>query len=417
MIQRRAPGLGSERGATLVLVALSLVVLLGMGALAVDLAAAYSWRAEAQKIADSAALAGGSAFLDFAKDDAPDPARARAYEYALRHTIKGEGVDSAEVQVAVITDSMKVRVRVGREGMPTWFARVLGIDDVDIAAVAAAQAVAAGASRCLKPIALPDLWEDRDDDTNGNRLWDNGEDWQWDPSGDNGDDYRPLDPDVPIESQPDATSYGGDWRSDVPRDYGRDIQIKSADPNDPYNYSPGVFYPWRLPLDDDQGECQTGGGGNNDPGAATYRRNICSCNNSKIVLGQPYEIQTGNMVGPTYQGFSELYDSDRGVTWGTTSDGSFTGPVRTVTRDDGTTENVPAMDSPRVMKIALFSPDVLDGSGMQEIVFNNFALLFLEDDQQGPQDEVSARFLRYVSGEEDDGATDGVLVRYLRLVE
>ena len=53
-----------ERGATLVMVAISLVCLLGMGALAVDLAAGFSWRAEAQKIADSSALAGGSAFLD-----------------------------------------------------------------------------------------------------------------------------------------------------------------------------------------------------------------------------------------------------------------------------------------------------------------------------------------------------------------
>ncbi|HSH75168.1 MAG TPA: pilus assembly protein TadG-related protein, partial [Longimicrobiales bacterium] len=54
---------GNEQGATLMMVAISLVVILGMGALAIDLAAGFGWRAEAQKIADSGALAGGSAYL------------------------------------------------------------------------------------------------------------------------------------------------------------------------------------------------------------------------------------------------------------------------------------------------------------------------------------------------------------------
>lgn len=417
MMRRRVPRSERERGAILVLVAISLAVLLGMGALAVDIAAALSWRAEAQKIADSAALAGGSAFLDFARPQAVAPAQDRAYEYALKHTIKGEAVDSAEVQVVVIPDSQKVRVRVGRDGMPTWFARVLGIDDVDIAAVAAAQAVAAGTSRCLKPIALPDLWDDADDDTNGNRMWDQGEEWVWEPE--EGDTYRPLDPDIPISQQPDSTSYGGDWRNTttgVNRDYGREIQIKSADPNDPYNYAPGIFYPWRLPEDPDQPDCTTAGGGGNDAGGAVFRRNICSCNNSPVKLGVPYQIEPGNMVGPTFQGINELVDLDPSVQWGPSSDGTFTGPIRTETVD-GQTVNVPAMDSPRIMKIALFAPNVLDGSGMQDIVFNNFALLFLTGKQGNPQAPVTARFMRYVSGEDDEDVVDGALVRYLRLVE
>ncbi len=74
------------------------------------------------------------------------------------------------------------------------------------------------------------------------------------------------------------------------------------------------------------------------------------------------------------------------------------------------------MNSPRVVKMALFDPAEIEGSGMQTISFNNFALYFIED-QQSPQDPVVGRFLYFVGGEESPGPTTGSLVRYLRLVE
>jgi hypothetical protein len=53
-----------ERGATLVIFSLSLVMMMGMGALAVDLASMYVARNEAQRAADSAALAGAKYFVE-----------------------------------------------------------------------------------------------------------------------------------------------------------------------------------------------------------------------------------------------------------------------------------------------------------------------------------------------------------------
>ncbi len=52
-----------ERGAAMVLVAVSLVVLLGMVALAVDLGMLLEARTESQRVADSAALAGAGWLL------------------------------------------------------------------------------------------------------------------------------------------------------------------------------------------------------------------------------------------------------------------------------------------------------------------------------------------------------------------
>src|SRR5712692_8164884 len=53
-----------QRGMTLVFVAFALLVLLGIAALAVDLAALYVARNEAQRAADAAALGGAKAFVD-----------------------------------------------------------------------------------------------------------------------------------------------------------------------------------------------------------------------------------------------------------------------------------------------------------------------------------------------------------------
>ena len=52
-----------ERGSTLVIVAGSMIVLLGVAALAIDLVSFYAVRAEAQRAADSAALGGAQMFL------------------------------------------------------------------------------------------------------------------------------------------------------------------------------------------------------------------------------------------------------------------------------------------------------------------------------------------------------------------
>ena len=51
-----------ERGSTLLLAAFALVILLAMGALAIDVATLYVARTEAQRVADAAALAGANAF-------------------------------------------------------------------------------------------------------------------------------------------------------------------------------------------------------------------------------------------------------------------------------------------------------------------------------------------------------------------
>lgn len=390
-----------RRGGTLALVAVSMLVLLAVAALAVDAAMGFASRAEAQRIADSAALAGGSAFLELEPTAAVPVARERAYQYALLHTIRGDGVDSSEVTIEILPDERKIRVLIHRQGLPTWFARSFGVDAIDVAALAAAQATEASAARCLKPFAIPDVWEDADDDDDLDNVWDPGEEWDFNP--DDGDWYTHFDG----SNAASASGYGSDHRSDYPQDRGRPMTMKVSDPQSEYALSPGLFFPWRLPPDPDQGECESGGGGSQPSGGATYRRNICSCNANSISLGTPYDLEPGNMIGPTFQGVDELIAKDPEAVWDQSLNGG-TGGVDSPIYGTG-------LASPRVVKVALFDPTQVTGPGMQSIVFNNFALMFLEG-QQNPQAPVMGRFMYYVSGE-GSNTTTGSLVLVLRLVE
>jgi hypothetical protein len=204
-----------REGQTLAIVAVMLVGLLAVMALAIDLGMAYTGRAEAQRVADSAALAGASAFLDFVDPiDAVGDARGRAGEYAELNYVRGRTVvaKAPEVAVWVIPDSQRVRVRIERAGLPTWFARFLGRTEMTVAAIATAHAAAAGSTGCAAPFAVPDLWREATQDTlnhNGVQPWNRvmdfdvvdplykgnsarnpNEFWSYDPQA--GDEYIPY---------------------------------------------------------------------------------------------------------------------------------------------------------------------------------------------------------------------------------
>ncbi len=263
--------------------------------------------------------------------------------------IRNALITEDEVTVQVVNDERLVRVWVRRDSLPTWFARLIGIPFAPVGAMAAAQAAEGGSARCLKPFALPDAWHDADDDTDPrNHLWDEGEEWTYDPAG--GDYYKPF---TGPDGESDETGYGSAWRdlydpAGIKGDYGRQIQLKYTDPTSEFMLAPSTFLPWRLPSDPDIEDCTKGGGSDGTTGGAIYRRNICSCNNASVELGVPYDIEPGNMLGPTAQGIAELIGLDPGARWVTTPDGR--GEVRGSDWGDNW------LESPRVVRVAMFDP-------------------------------------------------------------
>jgi hypothetical protein len=170
---RETKGSRASRGASLVLVAVGLVMLTGALALAIDLGMLYVARNEAQRAADAAALAGAYAFVASGCTSAGDCVNGGAQETAARRQAVGVGAQNSVLgQAAAIEDAdirftypsprepqISVIVRRTRERgnpIPTIFARMFDILQADVSATATAEAYNGGvANTCIAPFLVP----------------------------------------------------------------------------------------------------------------------------------------------------------------------------------------------------------------------------------------------------------------------
>jgi hypothetical protein len=420
---RGSDGLIGRRGASLSLVAVSMVALLASMALAIDLGILFKTRGEAQRAADAAALAGASAFItyDFTHQDAVPTAEARAMALAVSNHMTGGPIQPEEVTIQVIPDSQKVRVWVRRGEVATWFANFFGVFSKPIGAVAAAEATEAGTSKCVKPFLIPDYWHDvlppAGEDANANRYWDlpteppqgqfacgqgGVECWEYDPA--SGDVYEQYDPSAPSGT---ATGLGSSWRhgSYTPGgaryDLDRGLPMMLY-PNSPMNSpTPSNFYLWRI-------EC---------PGGACVRDALSGCVDSAVSVGDMIAAeQPGGVVGPVAQGFDDWMNEDVTARWEQVIDYDAQG--NPFWRGEVVSDN-PQMNgeaNPRVFVAGLISPNYL-APGYDEVPIINMGLFFLESAPTQPGSKVPAvvRFMGFASGL--SGPTTGTLVKTLKLVE
>ncbi len=165
----------AQRGLTLPMTALMIVVLFAFAALAVDVGVGYTARTSAQHAADAAALAGAFTFVS--QPFSTDP-QTTAYNAAVavagQNEVMGQPVNGGFASLAapcpaggntnwvcVDTANRRVSVNVARTaatGSPiaTYFARVIGRNALDVATVATAEAGknASGAT-CVQPVFIP----------------------------------------------------------------------------------------------------------------------------------------------------------------------------------------------------------------------------------------------------------------------
>ncbi|MCG7344136.1 Tad domain-containing protein [Sporosarcina sp. ACRSL] len=136
--------LKDERGVTKILVALSIVVLLGFTALVVDVGAIYFEKSRLQKALDAAVL-GGAQHLKVSKEQAEETAIALALE---------NGFNVVKNDVTTGEDYIEIEKTVPKE---LTFARVLGFNEADIHAVARVKLVQGLVKRSgVAPIGLQD---------------------------------------------------------------------------------------------------------------------------------------------------------------------------------------------------------------------------------------------------------------------
>jgi hypothetical protein len=122
-----------ERGSTIYLVAGSLVILLGMGALAIDLASLYVARNESQRAADSAALAGAKVFVESGCVTSGDctgeeaTATDRATQAAGLNLVGGFPVTVQSISFNETSQNPQITVQLQSANLNTYFAKAIGI--------------------------------------------------------------------------------------------------------------------------------------------------------------------------------------------------------------------------------------------------------------------------------------------------
>lgn len=168
----------NENGATLLLVAAGLVFLLGMCALAIDLVTGYLARVQCQRAADAAALAGAKVLANSCAMISGGCVAGGAQEALATQAAVAISGQNPVMGLAPIASTIgtvftypsstepQITVTVYRDSnhkdaLPTLFAKMFGIDTMNISAKATAEAYnPAGSSQqitvgCIKPFLVP----------------------------------------------------------------------------------------------------------------------------------------------------------------------------------------------------------------------------------------------------------------------
>ena len=196
---------GDERGSVLAFATFALFVIMGMVALSVDLGMMYNAETEAQRAADSGALAGAAEWVSSGYD--VSAAKDEAITFAEGHVVQGGQVSVSQSDVTVDQANDRVTVVVSHD-VDMIFAGLFGFGTVTVNVDATAEATSAGGAGCPLPIAVVDRW----DDTDGDGEYDTGEQYRPCPGGnctsyqDPGDRGQVLE----IKQSPGGGGGGGD---------------------------------------------------------------------------------------------------------------------------------------------------------------------------------------------------------------
>ena len=162
----------AQRGVTLVIVALALVVIAMLAGLAIDMVALYVARSEAQRAADAGALAGAEQFVKstftsggITQAAVTTLATNAATAAAELNKVAGQTLTAANITVPAPDFSRPgnplITVQVSRP-VPTFFMNIIGLSTLTVATSATAEAYRPGnaagpivCAGCLKPFLMP----------------------------------------------------------------------------------------------------------------------------------------------------------------------------------------------------------------------------------------------------------------------
>ncbi|HSK18052.1 MAG TPA: pilus assembly protein TadG-related protein [Longimicrobiales bacterium] len=151
--------LRNRAGAVVPIVAVCIVMLVGCAAIAIDIGMLLDSRAQAQRAADGAALAGASALLEFRQSSQTlkqDSAIARAQDIATRNSVLGGPISTAELGLQFSQNDHRIAATITRGSIAPLFAGIFGVNSLQVAAEAHALVFQGSSASCLKPFGVPD---------------------------------------------------------------------------------------------------------------------------------------------------------------------------------------------------------------------------------------------------------------------
>ncbi|MBP2679609.1 MAG: Protein of unknown function rane, partial [Deltaproteobacteria bacterium] len=375
-----------NRGQVLLVFVAALLALLGIAALGIDAGYMYTVRHELQRSTDAGALAGASAFFDGSWSDAAIRALAdvRARAYASKDKVAAAALSpGGEISVA-FPSAERVRVAASRN-VPLFFSRIFLGPTKTITAYSVAEASAAGTNvKGLKPWGIPLPWED----TNGNNKFDPGETVhkECNPEYDPSHQFCPGTRIILKIGTPGGGLGGGGGNPHQP----------TGTPS--LQQEPGHFF--ALALD--------------GTGGTVYQDAIVNGSTTPVKIGDPVTLEPGNKVGPTRHGTQVLIDADPNSAWNAEKNL----PESNVYKITPQAGEKPWMDSPRVIRIPIYDPEIALTQGRSEMVIAGFAGFWIES--IGNQGTIFGRYVRMPAlGEAGPtlGPSSGPVLRVLRLVE
>ncbi len=418
VLQRLQRPVRNEDGATLIFFGLLFVALFACFVIAVDVGSALNARSEAQRTADAAALAGAGLFKSLAPGLTSMQIRAlthdTAFAFARRNYVGWQNADSVRIYRPTDHDNKRVGVEVfGRA--PIFFAPFIGIISVPVYAYAEARVDGAASTDCVKPFAVPDMWNSATAPSRPRYVQSEAAHWTWNSGTST---YIPWDGDV---NSTNTTGWGSASRNVTGvhlNDIGRRLVVKRGNQDvaanaidAPVHMVPSDFYGLVLSNDTRSipgvtaSQCQSPASASN--GGDMFRTNICRCNNAEISIGDQMRTEPGSMIGPTSYSIDALMAAGPAVSWVQTSDGRGY-----VALNAGGAR----VDShPRIFKSIVYNPNEAT-PGRNEITVTNIGIFFLEGFAN--QGNVIARFMMYADGTGSGGAGTGTgsLMRSLQLV-
>jgi Putative Flp pilus-assembly TadE/G-like len=282
---KRVQSFDREAGSTLLIVAFAMVVLLAVSAFAIDLANFYLARNQAQRAADSAALGGAYAFVQSGcitggcTSGGPQETLGRQYAESSgnQNYIAGKvaSIQDGDITFSYPTpEEPQITVVAGR-AVPTFFAKIFGMQTANVNAIATAEAYSpAGGGpggpeipvACVKPFLVPDC--DPNHTSNPNNPNCPGMGYFFDPS--------------------------------------------THDVLNPQLYSQGGIkgMPWQLHTNAGPSQWYLVGYGAPPPSSGSaLRDHIIKCSLEDVGCGSTLTTANGNMVGPVDQGVDGLINA------------------------------------------------------------------------------------------------------------